>query len=104
MKRLLVILFIKLLTLLKIDKLTVNRENKVRELIRDIKKLRTEIDVIEKSNNKLLQMLEDGTLYKREKPIRWKCSKCGYIHEGTEPPAKCPSCQHPKEYFEPECL
>ena len=53
---------------------------------------------------KLLQMLEDGTLYKREKPIRWKCSKCGYIHEGTEPPAKCPSCQHPKEYYEPECL
>jgi len=53
---------------------------------------------------KLLQMLEDGTLYKREKPIRWKCSKCGYIHEGTEPPVKCPSCQHPKEYFEPECL
>ncbi len=53
---------------------------------------------------KLLEMVEKGTVYKREKPIKWVCSKCGYIHEGTEPPAKCPSCQHPLEYYEPECL
>ncbi len=53
---------------------------------------------------KLLAMLEDNTVYKRDKPIRWKCSKCGYIHTGKEPPARCPSCQHPKEYFEPECM
>jgi len=53
---------------------------------------------------KLLDMLENGTVYKRDEPIRWKCSKCGYIHEGTEPPAKCPSCKHPREYFEPEYL
>jgi rubrerythrin len=53
---------------------------------------------------KLLKMVEDGTVYKRDKPIKWKCAKCGYIHEGTEPPAKCPSCAHPKEYYEPECM
>lgn len=58
----------------------------------------------EKRYKKLLEMLEKGTLYKRSKPIKWKCSKCGYIHEGTEPPEKCPSCKHPKEYYEPECL
>ncbi len=51
---------------------------------------------------KLLQMVEDGTVFKREEPIKWKCSKCGYVHEGTEPPAACPSCKHPKEYYEPE--
>jgi rubrerythrin len=50
---------------------------------------------------KLLAMVENGTVYKREKPIQWKCSKCGYIHEGTEPPEKCPSCKHPIEYYEP---
>ena len=50
---------------------------------------------------KLLAMVENGTVYKREKPIQWKCSKCGYIHEGTEPPEKCPSCKHPTEYYEP---
>ncbi|MCK5057418.1 MAG: rubrerythrin family protein [Candidatus Aminicenantes bacterium] len=53
---------------------------------------------------KLLEMVEKGTVYKREKPVRWKCLKCGYIHEGTEPPEKCPSCQHPREYYKPECL
>lgn len=50
---------------------------------------------------KLLKMVEDGTVFKREKPIKWRCSKCGYIHEGKEPPEKCPSCKHPKEYYEP---
>lgn len=53
---------------------------------------------------RLLDMLESGTLYKREKPIKWVCSKCGYVHEGTEPPDICPSCQHPKEYYEPEYI
>lgn len=51
---------------------------------------------------KLLKRVEDGTVFIRDEPIRWKCSKCGYIHEGKEPPKKCPSCKHPKEYYEPE--
>lgn len=50
---------------------------------------------------KLLERVENGTVFKREKPIKWKCSVCGYIHEGTEPPKKCPCCQHPMEYYEP---
>jgi rubrerythrin len=53
---------------------------------------------------KLLEMVENGTVYTREKPIRWKCAVCGYIHEGTEPPAKCPCCMHPREYYEPESM
>ncbi|MBD3164623.1 rubrerythrin family protein [Candidatus Woesearchaeota archaeon] len=53
---------------------------------------------------KLLEMVEKGTVFKRQRPVRWKCSKCGYIHTGKEPPQKCPSCRHPREYFEPECM
>jgi len=53
---------------------------------------------------KLLEMVEKGTVYKRDHPIKWKCSVCGYIHEGTEPPAKCPCCAHPREYYEPANL
>lgn len=71
-------------------------------------KLFKEISEVEKQHeerySKLLEMVENGTVYKREKPIRWKCSKCGYIHEGTEPPEECPSCMHPREYYEPECM
>jgi rubrerythrin len=53
---------------------------------------------------RLKTMLDNGTLYKRDTPIKWKCMKCGYIHEGTEPPPKCPCCLHPKEYYEPETI
>jgi rubrerythrin len=51
---------------------------------------------------KLLEMVENGTVFTRDQPIRWKCSVCGYIHEGTEPPGTCPCCKHPREYYEPE--
>jgi rubrerythrin len=53
---------------------------------------------------KLLDMVENGTVYKREEPIVWKCAVCGYIHEGTEPPPKCPCCKHSLEHFEPADL
>ncbi|MCK5176904.1 MAG: rubrerythrin family protein [Candidatus Aenigmarchaeota archaeon] len=65
------------------------------------------LKVEEKHENrfqKLLDMVETGTVYKRDKSINWKCSKCGYVHSGTEPPEACPSCKHPKEYFEPKCM
>ena len=53
---------------------------------------------------KLLELVESGNAFKREQAIKWKCSVCGYIHEGNEPPPKCPSCKHPKEYYEPANL
>lgn len=30
---------------------------------------------------------------------RWRCSVCGYIHQGDVPPEKCPNCESPKEKF-----
>jgi rubrerythrin len=53
---------------------------------------------------KLLAMVEAGTVFKRPEPIKWKCSMCGYVHEGTEPPLKCPSCEHPQKFYEPANL
>jgi succinate dehydrogenase/fumarate reductase flavoprotein subunit/rubredoxin len=32
---------------------------------------------------------------------KWKCTVCGYIHEGEEPPENCPRCGSPKEVFVP---
>lgn len=31
--------------------------------------------------------------------LKWKCSVCGYIHEGDTPPETCPICKQPKEKF-----
>jgi len=49
---------------------------------------------------KLHKQVADGTVFKKEKVVRWKCRNCGYIHEGKTPPAKCPGCEHPESYFE----
>ena len=32
---------------------------------------------------------------------KWRCTVCGYIHEGHNPPEICPICGSPKEKFEP---
>jgi len=49
---------------------------------------------------KILKQLEANTFFKKEEKVYWVCRECGYIHEGQEPPESCPSCGHPKAYFE----
>lgn len=49
----------------------------------------------------LLARMKSGTLFKRDRPIRWKCLKCGRIHEAAEAPARCPTCAHPQAWFVP---
>lgn len=46
-----------------------------------------------------LKQVQDGTVWKREKPIKWQCMVCGYIFEGTEPPKVCPACDHPQCHY-----
>ncbi len=53
---------------------------------------------------KLLEMVEAGKVFKRDTPIKWKCSICGYVYEGLEPPKRCPYCKQPREYYEPANL
>lgn len=48
----------------------------------------------------LMEKVSSGTFFKRSEPVRWKCRKCGHIHEGKEAPAICPTCAHPQAYFE----
>lgn len=48
----------------------------------------------------LLINLDNDKVFKKDQPVRWKCNNCGYIHEGLEAPEECPSCQHPRAYFE----
>ena len=53
--------------------------------------------------NKLLEIIQNGTVFRKEKKVFWVCRKCGYVHFGEQPPEKCPSCSHPKSYFERKC-
>lgn len=50
--------------------------------------------------SKLAKNIEDGTVFKKDEPVLWKCLNCGYIYEGTEAPKACPACAHPQGYFE----
>jgi rubrerythrin len=51
---------------------------------------------------KLIENINGGKVFKQEKPVRWVCRNCGYVHEGTEPLDICPACAHEKKYFEIE--
>ena len=62
------------------------------------------IAVAEKQHEKryldLARNIENGTVFKRDGMVVWRCRNCGYLHEGTEPPEKCPACDHPIDHFE----
>ena len=54
----------------------------------------------ERRYNKLVESLEQGKVFKKDLPVKWKCRNCGYVFEGAAAPEKCPVCAHPKAYFE----
>ncbi|NLK97878.1 rubrerythrin [Defluviitalea saccharophila] len=49
---------------------------------------------------KLAANIENGTVFKKDEVVLWKCNNCGYIHEGMEAPKLCPACAHPQAHFE----
>ena len=74
------------------------------EGFKDIATIFTSIAVAEKQHDKryldLAANIEKGRVFKREKPVMWRCRNCGYLHEGTEAPEVCPACVHPQAHFE----
>jgi rubrerythrin len=48
----------------------------------------------------LAKNIEENHVFSKDEKQRWKCDKCGYIHESKDAPDTCPACQHPKAYFE----
>ena len=57
----------------------------------------------EEKFKKVLEQVEAGTVFKKDKEVFWVCRECGYVHFGTEPPEICPSCNHPKSFFQIKC-
>ena len=53
---------------------------------------------------KLLDMIPNNENKRNDKGdnnmAKWKCSVCGYVHEGDAPPEKCPICKQPASKFE----
>ncbi|HOZ55395.1 MAG TPA: rubrerythrin family protein [Clostridia bacterium] len=57
----------------------------------------------EKRYRQLLKNLEEGTVFKKENTVSWKCRNCGHIHIGPEALSMCPVCNHPQAHFELRC-
>lgn len=75
-----------------------------KEGFQEIASVFSAIAVAEKQHEKryldLLENIEKDRIFKKEKAVKWKCRNCGYVHDGTDAPEKCPACAHPRDYFE----
>ena len=49
---------------------------------------------------KLLQNIEDGTVFAKNTKSVWICRNCGHIVDNEKAPSKCTVCDHPQAYFE----
>ena len=62
----------------------------------DIEYLFNELAKIEDKHRKtfleLHAQMKDGTLYKKDKPVKWKCTACGYETSSNEAFDTCPVC------------
>ncbi|OGO79440.1 MAG: rubrerythrin [Clostridiales bacterium GWB2_37_7] len=59
---------------------------------------------VEKEHEKrfvqLLENLQNNKIFVKEEETTWRCRNCGHIHHGYTAPEACPTCKHPKAYFE----
>ncbi|MBQ7130241.1 MAG: rubrerythrin family protein [Oscillospiraceae bacterium] len=48
----------------------------------------------------LLKNVETAQVFEKSEVKVWECRNCGHIIVGTAAPEVCPTCDHPKAYFE----
>ena len=48
----------------------------------------------------LLKNVETAEVFAKSEVKVWECRNCGHLVVGTEAPELCPTCDHPKAYFE----
>lgn len=67
----------------------------------------TEIAKVEVGHEKrylqLISNVSKGEVFKKDKPTKWKCRNCGYVHQRESAPDICPACAHPQAYYELQC-
>ena len=49
---------------------------------------------------KLLGNIREARAFAREGDTVWVCRNCGHIYVGKKAPELCPTCKHPKAFFE----
>lgn len=54
----------------------------------------------EKRYRKLAANLEDGSVFEKKEETVWMCRECGHLHIGKKAPEICPTCSHPRSFFQ----
>ena len=54
----------------------------------------------EERYRELLKNVETAQVFEKSEVKVWECRNCGHIVVGTKAPELCPTCLHPKAYFE----
>jgi rubrerythrin len=49
---------------------------------------------------RLIGNVAKSEVFKKNVPVKWHCTNCGYVHEGAEAPEVCPACKHPRAFYE----
>ena len=49
---------------------------------------------------KLANNVAAGEVFKKKSAVKWHCTNCGYVFEGTEAPKECLACKHPQAFYE----
>lgn len=53
----------------------------------------------EERYRKLLENVQNETVFQKNESVIWECGNCGYSYNGTCAVEKCPVCAHPQGYF-----
>jgi rubrerythrin len=78
----------------------VAREEGFEEIAVSFKEIAEVEEFHESRYRKLASNISTGEVFKKKKVVKWHCTNCGYVHEGTEAPKECPACKHPQAYYE----
>ncbi len=78
----------------------VAQEEGFRDIATSFKEIAEVEEFHEKRYRKLAENVSKGEVFKRRTAVKWHCTNCGYVHEGTEAPDVCPACKHPQSYYE----
>lgn len=65
------------------------------------------VAAIEKNHDerylKLIENIENDTVFERDEDVIWICRNCGHIYIGKKAPEICATCAHPQSFFEIKC-
>lgn len=78
----------------------VAKEEGFSDIVTSFKEIAEVEEFHEQRYRRLAANVAAGEVFKKKTIVKWHCTNCGYIHEGTEAPKVCPACKHAQAYYE----